>query len=244
MPFRWSIATSWTAGSGSKTCTATSPSNCSGRRRNSSSPKCPKRRLRRLSPRTSRRWKPRSPSRGTWPPWPPAPGRPPRIGSVCHQHVVGLVPRHHLVARDAVEHSVHHGPLRRGDAPAPLRLLGGSSMARRAPGPPSARLHEDPAPNHLARLLTPLMPPPPRRKYIGGWRSLTAPAYPPIRCAGGTAPDISNSHTNSRALRAPRSRDTARHSAHRAACTPDRSPARSRSGWSPARPAPRTRLLR
>ena len=44
-------------------------------------------------------------------------------------------------------------------------------------------------------LLTPLSVPPPRRKYIGGWRSLTAPAQPPTKCAGGTAPEISNTQT-------------------------------------------------
>ena len=37
-------------------------------------------------------------------------------------------------------------------------------------------------------LLMPLSVPPPRRKYIGGWRSLLAPAQPPMKCAGGAAP--------------------------------------------------------
>ncbi len=31
---------------------------------------------------------------------------------------------------------------------------------------------------------------------MGGCRSLTVPAYPPIRCAGGTAPEISKTQMN------------------------------------------------
>ena len=38
---------------------------------------------------------------------------------------------------------------------------------------------------------------PPRRKYIGVWRSPTAPRYPPMRWFGGTAPEISNTQTKS-----------------------------------------------
>ncbi len=44
-------------------------------------------------------------------------------------------------------------------------------------------------------LLTPLSVPPPRRKYIAGWRSLTEPFHPPMRWAGGTAPEISKTQT-------------------------------------------------
>jgi hypothetical protein len=46
-------------------------------------------------------------------------------------------------------------------------------------------------------LLMPLTLPPPRRKYMGGCRSLTVPAYPPMKCAGGAAPEISSTQTNS-----------------------------------------------
>ena len=37
--------------------------------------------------------------------------------------VIGFVPRHHLVARDAVENGVHDRPLRRGFTPAPFGFL-------------------------------------------------------------------------------------------------------------------------
>jgi hypothetical protein len=39
-----------------------------------------------------------------------------------------------------------------------------------------AAFHVDAAPDDLARLADALEVPPPRRKYMGGWRSLTAPA--------------------------------------------------------------------
>ena len=44
-------------------------------------------------------------------------------------------------------------------------------------------------------LQTPFSVPPPSRKYIGAWRSLTALAYPPVRCEAGIAPEICNNHT-------------------------------------------------
>ena len=37
--------------------------------------------------------------------------------------MIGFVPRHHLVAGDAVHHGMHDGPLRRGNPPAPLGLF-------------------------------------------------------------------------------------------------------------------------
>ena len=44
-------------------------------------------------------------------------------------------------------------------------------------------------------LQMPLMVPPPRRKYMGGWRSLVAPFQPPMKWAGGTAPEIRRTQT-------------------------------------------------
>ena len=44
------------------------------------------------------------------------------VGRINHLDVIGLVPRHHLVADDALEHRVHDRPLRRGFAPAPFRF--------------------------------------------------------------------------------------------------------------------------
>ena len=45
------------------------------------------------------------------------------VGRIDDLDVVRLVARHHLVARDAVEHGVHDGPLRGGLAPAAFGLL-------------------------------------------------------------------------------------------------------------------------
>ena len=36
---------------------------------------------------------------------------------------------------------------------------------------------------------------PPFGKYIAGWRKPSAPAQPPVKCAGGAAPLISKTHT-------------------------------------------------
>ena len=44
---------------------------------------------------------------------------------------------------------------------------------------------------------TPLSVPPPNRKYISGCRSLDAPFQPPMKCAGGAAPEIKKTHTYS-----------------------------------------------
>jgi len=44
-------------------------------------------------------------------------------------------------------------------------------------------------------LETPLSVPPPRRKYISGWRSLEAPCQAPTKWAGGAEPLIRNTHT-------------------------------------------------
>ena len=68
--------------------------------------------------------------------------------------VVGLVPGHHLVARDAVGHGVHDRPLRRRGLPAALGLLGGQFDDA---GPAEVHLQpavvdEDPRPDDLARL--------------------------------------------------------------------------------------------
>ena len=46
-------------------------------------------------------------------------------------------------------------------------------------------------------LLTPLIVPPPSRKYIGCWRSLVASSYARAKWSGGTEPEISNTHTKS-----------------------------------------------
>jgi len=112
-----------------------------------------------------------------------------RVGDV---YVVCGMARHELIARDAVQQDVHDGPLRRDGLQAALGLLGGKldgggeadvcvELAARA---------EDAAPDDGARLADALRVPPPRRKYMGGWRSLAAPAYPPAMCDAGTAPEI------------------------------------------------------
>ena len=41
----------------------------------------------------------------------------------------------------------------------------------------------------------PLSVPPPWGKYIAGWRSLVAPAQPPMKCAGGAEPLIRKTQT-------------------------------------------------
>ena len=75
-------------------------------------------------------------------------------GRIRHLNVIGLVPRHHLIARNAVRHRVHDGPLRRGDAPAALSFLARQVANRRAPqiGLEFAVVHENAAPDDLARL--------------------------------------------------------------------------------------------
>src|SRR6266404_4569337 len=45
------------------------------------------------------------------------------IRSINDLDVIRLMPRHHLVASDAVEDRVHNRPLRRGFAPPPLRFF-------------------------------------------------------------------------------------------------------------------------
>src|ERR1700720_271657 len=45
------------------------------------------------------------------------------VGRIGHLDVVGFVTGHHLIARDAVSHGVHDGPLRSGDLPSSLGLF-------------------------------------------------------------------------------------------------------------------------
>ena len=89
--------------------------------------------------------------------------------------VVALVARHHLIARDALQHGVHDRPLRRGELPALVgfrlaaasRLRPGRCRTSACPSSTKTRLQ-----TIQPGLLMPLSVPPPRRKYIGGWRSL------------------------------------------------------------------------
>jgi len=90
--------------------------------------------------------------------------------------VVCGMARHELVARDAVQQDVHDGPLRRDRLQAALGLLGG-----KLDGGGAADVCVELAPWLKMRLQTtgpglqtPLRVPPPRRKYMGGWRSLVA----------------------------------------------------------------------
>jgi hypothetical protein len=86
---------------------------------------------------------------------------------------------HHLVARDAVGDRVHDGPLRRRDAASGARFprrqldhLGAAEVGLSAtPSSTKTRLQ-----TISPGLLTPFSVPPPSRKYMGGWRSLTVPA--------------------------------------------------------------------
>ena len=90
--------------------------------------------------------------------------------------MVGTMPRHELVADNAMQNGMHDGPLRRGRLPAARGLFrrqfnrGGAADVHMQ----LTTFHEDAAPDHSPGLQTPLSVPPPRRKYIAGWRSLTA----------------------------------------------------------------------
>ena len=107
---------------------------------------------------------------------------------VGHLDVVRLVPGHHLVARHAVGHGVHDRPLRRRGVPAALGFVRAAARRRRpgrgpsSAGRPRCRCGDQ---TISPGLRMPLSVPPPRRKYIAGWRSLVAPAQPPMKCAGG-----------------------------------------------------------
>ena len=100
------------------------------------------------------------------------------VGGVGDLDVVGLVAGHHLVARDALQDCVHDRPLRRGQvagAPASRRRAGGTTSARPVsnfslPSSTKTRLQ-----TIGPGLETPVSVPPPRRKYIGGWRWDVAP---------------------------------------------------------------------
>jgi hypothetical protein len=68
--------------------------------------------------------------------------------------VIGLVARHHLFSRYAVENRVHDGPLRRGDLPTALSFLAGKLDHARAAeiGLELLVFDEDAAPDDLAGL--------------------------------------------------------------------------------------------
>src|SRR5271157_3514937 len=80
------------------------------------------------------------------------------VRRVCNLNMIRFVPRHHLIARYAVQHRVHHRPLPVGQSPSTLTLLcrelDGSCPSYI--GLKSVVLDEDPAPDHLARLRDPL----------------------------------------------------------------------------------------
>jgi hypothetical protein len=87
------------------------------------------------------------------------------------------MPRHELVLRDAVQEDVHDRPLRRDLGPAAIGLRfrqrdggGAAEVNLEAPFSTKTRLQTT-----SPGLQTPFSVPPPRRKYMGGWRSLTAP---------------------------------------------------------------------
>src|ERR1035437_6583242 len=61
-----------------------------------------------------------------------------------------------------------------------------------APSSTNTRLH-----TISPGLPTPFSEPPPSGKYIGGCRSLLAPAYPSTKWLAGAAPEICSSHTKS-----------------------------------------------
>ena len=93
--------------------------------------------------------------------------------------MVRLVPGHHLVAGDAVGDRVHDRPLRRRDLPAALRFFVRQldHLAAAEVRFQRAVLDEDAAPDDLAGLADAFQSfRRPAGKYIGGCRSLTAPA--------------------------------------------------------------------
>ena len=101
---------------------------------------------------------------------------------------------------------VHDRPLRRRACASVARSP--PSAAPTTPARPMshlqpARFDENAAPDDLAGLAMPLTVPPPRRKYIGGWRSLSRPGQPPTKWAGGAAPEISKTQTKSVVAAAP-----------------------------------------
>src|ERR1035438_854562 len=110
-----------------------------------------------------------------------------RIRRVGHLHVVGFVPRHHLVARDAVRHGMHDGPLRRSDPPAPLGLFArqfyhfGAADIRLQ----RAAIHEHAAPHDLARLADALETAPAQPE--GNWSPVASNVRAPERPIGGAA---------------------------------------------------------
>src|SRR5579862_5948541 len=74
-------------------------------------------------------------------------------GRISHLDMVGFVTGHHLIARDAVSHGVHDGPLRSGDPPSAFRFFARQIAHAGASeiGFQTAAFHEDAAPNDLAR---------------------------------------------------------------------------------------------
>lgn len=77
-----------------------------------------------------------------------------RVWRISDLDMVGLVARHHLIARDAMKHSVHDGPLGRGHLPTSLGLLARQLHHGRAPqvGVQRPIFDEDAAPDDLAWL--------------------------------------------------------------------------------------------
>ena len=99
------------------------------------------------------------------------------IGSISDVHMVRPMARHQCIARDAIEHRAHDRPLDRRLFPSAHRLRfrqphngTKSNIDMQCVG-----FDEDAAPDNFPGLPTPFSVPPPRGKYIGGWRSLDAP---------------------------------------------------------------------